>query len=78
MGQPASAWQIVPPAVTGESGGTAQLVEAHSRAACADAVAKLRREPVGHEHAKRLARTRDVPEAGVELIDTEQTRVRLE
>jgi hypothetical protein len=64
--------------VTGESGGTAQLVEAHSRAACANAVAKLRREPVGHEHAKRLARTRDVPEAGVELIDTEQTRVRLE
>ena len=55
-----------------ESGGTAQFVEAHSRAACANAVAKLRREPVGHKHAKRLARPRGVPEAGVEPIDTEQ------
>jgi hypothetical protein len=58
-------------------GGAAQGVEAHGCAACSNAIPELGRKPVADQHAKRLARARNVVKPGVELIEIEQSRMSL-
>jgi hypothetical protein len=55
----------------GRLGRTTQRVEAHGCAADAHAIAQLHSQPIAHEHAKRLARARNVTETGIELIEIE-------
>ena len=55
-----------------------QRVEAHGRPARADPITQLRSESIADEHAERVPRARDVDEPGVELVEIEQARMRVE
>jgi hypothetical protein len=54
---------------------TTQRAEAHGCATHAHVIAQLRSQAIAHEHAKRLARARNVTETGLELIEIEQARM---